>query len=193
MSPTSLGGASGGHEHRCAVEPCARDRADAVGDAGPRGQRGDTYPAGDLGPALRSERGGLFVARVDESDVLAHATVIERPEMGAVEREDGVHIVCAQCPRRENARVERRRLQRRRRRAVHGVTSARSTSARHRPSRWRARNPGTLSWSLLVSSQAVKPMMRSAGTSPPESFGPWNDEILREYAVASRDPRASRS
>ncbi len=64
--------------------------AHAVGDARARSQRGDAGLTRHLRPALGRERGGLLVSGVDQPDTLAAATVVDREQMAARQREDGV-------------------------------------------------------------------------------------------------------
>ena len=62
--------------------------------------------ARDLRPALGRERRRRLVARVDERDALRAAAVVDREEVAAGEREDGVDALRAQPARREPAAVQ---------------------------------------------------------------------------------------
>ncbi len=100
-APPRLRCASAEHEHRRPVERRRRDRAHAVGDTRPGGERGDAGPAGHLGPALGRERRRLLVAGVDEPDAGLDAAVVEREQVPARQREQRVDAVAAQRLRRQ--------------------------------------------------------------------------------------------
>ena len=87
LAPAHLRRAAAEHDHRRVVLVRGGDRAHAVGDAGPGGQRADARLARDLRPALGGERGGRLVADVDQVDALGAAAVVEREEVPARERE----------------------------------------------------------------------------------------------------------
>jgi hypothetical protein len=74
-----------------------RDRRHPVGDARPRGERGEAGLAGELGVRLGGERRGLLVAGVDHPHALVARRVVQRPDVATVERE---HDVGAECHQR---------------------------------------------------------------------------------------------
>src|SRR5262249_17532833 len=70
------------------VGPGARYRAEPVGHTGPGGQRRNADPPGGLGEPLGRKGGGLLVADVDDLDALGEATVVDREQMPAGQREE---------------------------------------------------------------------------------------------------------
>ncbi len=104
LTPSRLRCAPTDDQHGRAVEPHARDRAHAVRDTRSRGQRGDADAPGRLREPLGGERRSLLVPGVDQPDPHLHATVVERPDVAAVEREDGVDVVRLQRPGRRHTR-----------------------------------------------------------------------------------------
>ena len=82
-------------------------RAHAVGDAGTGGQSRDPGQPGHLRPAFGGERGGLFVSRVDQPDVLGAAAVVDREQVAAREGEDRVDPAGPQPPGDQVSRVDR--------------------------------------------------------------------------------------
>ena len=110
LPPAPRRRATAEHDHRRVALQRRPHRAHPVRDAGSGGQRRHAGPPRDLRPALGRERRGRLVARVDERDALGAAAVVDREEVPAREREDGVDALRAQPARGEQAAVGGRDL-----------------------------------------------------------------------------------
>ena len=80
--------------------------AHPVRHARARGQRGHARLACHFRPAFGRERRGLLVAGVDQPDTLTAATVVDRKQMTAGQRENGVDPAGFQPPGDQSAGVE---------------------------------------------------------------------------------------
>ena len=93
-TPPVVRGAAAEHDDRGAVEARRRDRADAVGHAGPGGHDGEAGGPGQPGRGLRREHGGLLMPDVDQPDrrpgrPRVHRRVVQREHVTAGQREHG--------------------------------------------------------------------------------------------------------
>ncbi len=105
-SPSTLRRAAGQHHDLRAVHPGRCHRADAVRDAGTRGDGRAANTPGHLGPSFGGEHDGLLVTRVDQPHVAAlHRAVVEDEEVTARQREHRVDAVAAQHLDREPTSV----------------------------------------------------------------------------------------
>ena len=91
------GRATADDDHRRPRELGLGDGADAVGDARAGGQHGEPGHPGQLAGGLGRERGGLLVAYVEQPHrrLGLHRAVVHREDVGAREREHGLHAVGA--------------------------------------------------------------------------------------------------
>ena len=82
---------------------CGGDGGDAVGDARPGGQYGESGTPGQLGHGLGGEHRALFVPDVDDAHrrVRVHGRVVQREYMPAGEGEHLLNAVGAECGQRE--------------------------------------------------------------------------------------------
>jgi hypothetical protein len=106
LAPAEGGRAPAEDEHRRVVLLRGGDRAHAVGDPRPRGERAHARLARDLGPALGGERGSGLVADVDDVDALGAAAVVDREQVPAGEREQLRDAVGLQAPGDQPAAVQ---------------------------------------------------------------------------------------
>ncbi len=94
-APAVVGGPAADDHERRSAEARLGDRADAVGDAGTRGQDSQPGYAGQLPHGFGGEHGGLLVADVEEPHrrVGLDRAVVHREDVRTGEREHGVHPV----------------------------------------------------------------------------------------------------
>ncbi len=79
------------HSDRRVVRLCPGDRAEAVGNARPRGQRRDAQPPRRLRHPLGGKDGGLLMPHIDDPDPLLLAAVIYGEQMSPRQREEMAH------------------------------------------------------------------------------------------------------
>ena len=97
-APAVVGSATADDDHRRAGELGLGHRADAVGHARSGGQYGEAGHPGELAGGLGRERGRLLVAYVEQPHRPAlflrlHRAVVHREDVGAGQREHGLHAV----------------------------------------------------------------------------------------------------
>jgi hypothetical protein len=96
-APAELRCPSAEDQHRRGVEESAGQAGDAVGDAGPGGEHGQTGAALELGHRLGGEHGRLLVAYVVDRQPGPVEGVVERKNVPAGQRE---HLAYAEGPQR---------------------------------------------------------------------------------------------
>ena len=108
-TPAVVGRAPGEHHDRGPVEPGRGHRADRVGHAGPRRDRGQPGSTGQPGGRLGREHGGLLVPHVHQWQrrVRVHRRVVEREYVPARQREHRRYAVAAGRRHRLHAAVPR--------------------------------------------------------------------------------------
>src|SRR5205085_7333372 len=75
------------YKHRAAREISVRYSADAIGDAGTGSQEGHSRPARAFGPTLGGVYRRLLVARIDNADAFAHASIVNTGDVPAAQGE----------------------------------------------------------------------------------------------------------
>ncbi len=86
--PQAEGSRAADYQYRAAREIGVGDSGDAIGDAGTGSQEGYSGPARAFGPALGGVYRRLLVARIDDADAFAHASIVNTGDMPAAQGED---------------------------------------------------------------------------------------------------------
>ena len=180
-SPAGLRRPSGEHDHRRTVHPRRGHRADAVGHARARGDRGAAEATGDLRPTFGRERRRLLVAGVDQSQARLHRAVVENEQVPARQREHRVDSVLPQYFDRETTTVSfHARLPRGRGQRAQETRRARRSTPRGSRIAVSVRHPGSRR-------AARRESLRPSGRTRPRTACPAR---RRARATATRNEAA---